>query len=29
MSGAELAALGANERKVWERIVKVANIKAD
>ena len=29
MSGAELAALGESERKMWERIVKVANIKAD
>ena len=29
MNGAELATLGANERKMWERIVKVANIKAD
>jgi len=29
MSGAELGALGANERKMWSRIVKLANIKAD
>jgi tripartite-type tricarboxylate transporter receptor subunit TctC len=29
MSGAELAALGDNERKMWGRIVKLANIKAD
>ncbi len=29
MSGAELAALGDNERKMWARIVKLANIKAD
>lgn len=29
MSSAELAALEANERKMWARIVKVANIKAD
>lgn len=29
MNGAELATLGASERKMWERIVKVANIKAD
>ena len=29
MNGAELAALGANERRMWERIVKLANIKAD
>ncbi|ABM38805.1 Bug family tripartite tricarboxylate transporter substrate binding protein [Polaromonas naphthalenivorans] len=29
MNSAELATLGANERKMWERIVKVANIKAD
>ena len=29
MSSTELATLGANERKMWERIVKLANIKAD
>jgi tripartite-type tricarboxylate transporter receptor subunit TctC len=29
MSGAELAALGDGERKMWGRIVKLANIKAD
>ncbi|EJL91053.1 hypothetical protein PMI15_00139 [Polaromonas sp. CF318] len=29
MSGAELAALGDSERKMWGRIVKLANIKAD
>ena len=29
MNSAELATLGANERKMWERIVKLANIKAD
>lgn len=29
MNGAELDALGSNERKMWGRIVKVANIKAD
>lgn len=29
MNGAELDALGTNERKMWGRIVKVANIKAD
>jgi tripartite-type tricarboxylate transporter receptor subunit TctC len=29
MSGAELGALGDNERKMWGRIVKLANIKAD
>lgn len=29
MSGAELATLGDNERKMWGRIVKLANIKAD
>ncbi|WP_457281266.1 Bug family tripartite tricarboxylate transporter substrate binding protein [Polaromonas sp. P5_D5] len=29
MSGAELATLGDNERKMWDRIVKLANIKAD
>lgn len=29
MSGAELATLGDNERKMWARIVKLANIKAD
>ena len=29
MSGAELDALGTNERKMWGRIVKLANIKAD
>jgi tripartite-type tricarboxylate transporter receptor subunit TctC len=29
MSGPELGALEANERKMWARIVKVANIKAD
>lgn len=29
MSGAELATLGANERNMWNRIVRVANIKAD
>lgn len=29
MSSADLATLGANERRMWERIVKVANIKAD
>ena len=29
MSSAELAALGDNERKMWGRIVKVANIRAD
>ena len=29
MNGAELDALGTNERKMWGRIVKLANIKAD
>ena len=29
MNSTELATLGANERKMWERIVKVADIKAD
>jgi tripartite-type tricarboxylate transporter receptor subunit TctC len=29
MTGAELATLGDNERKMWGRIVKLANIKAD
>jgi tripartite-type tricarboxylate transporter receptor subunit TctC len=29
MTPAELAKLGADERATWERIVKVANIKAD
>ena len=29
MTGAELATLGDNERKMWARIVKLANIKAD
>ena len=29
MTPAELAALGTNERAKWERIVRVANIKAD
>ena len=29
MSSAELSTLEANERKMWARIVKVANIKAD
>jgi len=29
MSGAELGALGDSERKMWGRIVKLANIKAD
>ncbi|MDB5868953.1 MAG: hypothetical protein JWP96_1285 [Polaromonas sp.] len=29
MNGLELAALGASERKLWERIVRVAGIKAD
>lgn len=29
MNGTELDALGSNERKMWGRIVKVANIKAD
>ncbi|MFC5520623.1 Bug family tripartite tricarboxylate transporter substrate binding protein [Polaromonas jejuensis] len=29
MSGAELATLGSNERNMWARIVKLANIKAD
>jgi len=29
MTGAELGALGDNERKTWGRIVQVANIKAD
>ncbi len=29
MNGAELDALGSNERKMWARIVKLANIKAD
>ncbi|MEO6018515.1 MAG: tripartite tricarboxylate transporter substrate binding protein [Polaromonas sp.] len=29
MSSAELGALGDNERKMWGRIVKLANIKAD
>ena len=29
MNGAELDALGSNERKMWGRIVKLANIKAD
>jgi tripartite-type tricarboxylate transporter receptor subunit TctC len=29
MSGAELATLGDGERKMWGRIVKLANIKAD
>lgn len=29
MGGAELAALGDSERKMWGRIVKLANIKAD
>jgi tripartite-type tricarboxylate transporter receptor subunit TctC len=29
MNPAELAALGANERAMWGRIVKVANIRAD
>lgn len=29
MNGPELARLGANERKMWNRIVKLANIKAD
>ena len=29
MTPAELAALAARERATWERIVRVANIKAD
>jgi tripartite-type tricarboxylate transporter receptor subunit TctC len=29
MNGAELAALGANERNMWNRVVRLANIKAD
>lgn len=29
MNPAELAALGANERNMWNRVVKVANIRAD
>jgi tripartite-type tricarboxylate transporter receptor subunit TctC len=29
MTPAELAALGTNERATWDRIVKVAHIKAD
>ena len=29
MDGAELAALGASERSMWSRVVKLANIKAD
>ncbi|SFV03852.1 Tripartite-type tricarboxylate transporter, receptor component TctC [Polaromonas sp. YR568] len=29
MTGAELGTLGDNERKMWGRIVKLANIKAD
>jgi tripartite-type tricarboxylate transporter receptor subunit TctC len=29
MNGAELAALGANERNMWNRVVRRANIKAD
>ena len=29
MNGPELAALGTHERKMWGRIVKLANIKAD
>ncbi|HEY3049122.1 MAG TPA: tripartite tricarboxylate transporter substrate binding protein [Polaromonas sp.] len=29
MNGTELDALGTNERKMWGRIVKLANIKAD
>ena len=29
MNGTELAALGANERKMWSRVVQLANIKAD
>ena len=29
MSPAELATLAANERKLWERVVRLANIKAD
>lgn len=29
MNGTELAALGANERKMWSRVVRLANIKAD
>lgn len=29
MSNARLATLEANEREMWVRIVKVANIKAD
>ncbi len=29
MTGAELTTLGDNERKMWGRIVKLANIKAD
>ena len=29
MTPAELAALGANERATWERVIRVANIKAD
>ena len=29
MNPAELAALGAQERTTWERVIRVANIKAD
>ena len=29
MNSAELAKLAANERNMWGRIVKLANIKAD
>lgn len=29
MNAAELATLGANERNMWNRIVRAANIKAD
>jgi hypothetical protein len=29
MDAAQLAALGDNERNMWSRIVRAANIKAD
>jgi hypothetical protein len=29
MSGAELATLGASERNMWGRIVKLPHVKAD
>jgi tripartite-type tricarboxylate transporter receptor subunit TctC len=29
MTPAELATLGENERNMWHRVVKVANIRAD